>query len=172
MQTTLKGITPAQLTGFFVGWPNPPSPETLYRLLAGSYRFVLAVQGEQVIGFVQAISDGVLTAFVPLLEVLPEHQGQGIGRALVEQLLAELADFYAVDLACDDELVPFYEGLGLRRANLMFRRRYDRQNGRPATPQRLPVQQQGVAPVPAQPLQEPALPGAELGQFLRRGPAV
>ncbi|MBZ9712927.1 GNAT family N-acetyltransferase [Deinococcus multiflagellatus] len=134
LQTTLEGISPAQLTGFFVGWPNPPSPETFYRLLAGSYRFVLAVQGGQVIGFVQAVSDGVLTAFVPLLEVRPEHQGQGIGRALMERLLAELADFYAVDLACDDDLVPFYEGLGLRWANLMFRRNYARQQGRPATP--------------------------------------
>ncbi|WP_328774648.1 GNAT family N-acetyltransferase [Deinococcus aquaedulcis] len=134
LQTTLEGISPAQLTGFFVGWPNPPSPETFYRLLAGSYRFVLAVQRGQVIGFVQAVSDGVLTAFVPLLEVRPEHQGRGIGRALMERLLAELADFYAVDLACDDDLVPFYEGLGLRRANLMFRRNYARQQGRPATP--------------------------------------
>ncbi|MVN89084.1 GNAT family N-acetyltransferase [Deinococcus sp. HMF7620] len=131
MQTTLEGISPAQLTGFFVGWPNPPSPETFHRLLAGSYRFVLALQNGQVIGFVQAISDGVLTAFIPLLEVHPDHQGQGIGRALMERMLTELGDLYATDLACDDDLVPFYEGLGLRQANLMFRRNYERQNGRP-----------------------------------------
>nr|WP_255638934.1 GNAT family N-acetyltransferase [Deinococcus betulae] len=105
--------------------------------MAGSYRFVLAVQNGQVIGFVQAISDGVLTAFIPLLEVHPDHQGQGIGRALMERMLAELGDLYATDLACDDDLVPFYEGLGLRQANLMFRRNYAQQNGRPSEGQSL-----------------------------------
>ena len=31
----------------------------------------------RVVGFVTAISDGVLSAYIPLLEVLPEYQGAG-----------------------------------------------------------------------------------------------
>ena len=114
-----------------MGWPNPPAPETLLRLLRGSYRVVLAVSEGQVIGFVQAISDGVLTAYIPLLEVLPQWQGRGVGRALMERVQAELGHLYAVDLGCDDHLVPFYERLGMRRGTLMSTRQYARQSGIP-----------------------------------------
>jgi GNAT superfamily N-acetyltransferase len=130
--TTLDGIDSAQLHGFFEGWPNPPTPETLHRLLAASYRISLAVEEDgRVIGFAQAISDGVLTAFVPLLDVLPEYRQQGRGSALMRHLLAQLDHLYAVDLSCDDALMPFYERLGLGRGNAMVRRKYARQDGAP-----------------------------------------
>ncbi|GHG17817.1 GNAT family N-acetyltransferase [Deinococcus indicus] len=131
LHTTLDRVTPGQLQGFFVDWPNPPAPETFLRLLRGSYRVVLAVHDGQVIGFVQAISDGVLTAYIPLLEVLPAWQGRGVGRALMTRMQAELRHLYAVDLGCDDNLVPYYEALGMRRGNLMFTRNYARQDGSP-----------------------------------------
>ena len=62
-----------------------------------------------------AISDGVISAYIPLLEVLPDFQGRGIGKELTGRLLEELDGLYMVDLSCDEELVPFYEGLGLTR---------------------------------------------------------
>ncbi|MPY65294.1 GNAT family N-acetyltransferase [Deinococcus sp. SDU3-2] len=86
-------------------------------------------EGGRVVGFAQAISDGVLTACIPLLEVLPEHQGRGLGTALMRHLLEQLGHLYAVDLSCDDDVVPFYERLGMRRANAMYLRNYARQNG-------------------------------------------
>jgi len=82
---------------------------------------VLAVDEEsgRVVGFVTAVSDGVLAAYVPLLEVLPDYQGRGIGSELMRRLLARLGDRYTVDLTCDEPLVPFYERLGLRRGVAM-----------------------------------------------------
>jgi len=67
------------------------------------------------------------SAFIPLLEVLPEHRREGIGSELVRRILAELQDFYMVDLVCDPELEPFYRrfemmllsGMGLRRRHLL-----------------------------------------------------
>ena len=41
-QTSLESVTPAQLGGFFEGWPNPPTPETLWRILDRAAVFVLA----------------------------------------------------------------------------------------------------------------------------------
>lgn len=73
----------------------------------------------------------MLTAFIPLLEVRHDFRRQGLGSALVRHLLAELEHLYAVDLACDEGLVPFYERLGFRQGRLMFRRDYARQNGAP-----------------------------------------
>ncbi|WP_424952262.1 GNAT family N-acetyltransferase [Deinococcus sp.] len=133
IQSDLTGIGPEQLTGFFGGWPNPPAPQTLLRLLAGSYRVSLAVQTDtgEVLGFAQAISDGVLTAFIPLLEVRSEYRGRGIGLELMRHLLARLRHLYAVDLSCDDTLFAFYERLGFVRGGGMIRRNYARQNGEP-----------------------------------------
>ncbi len=113
--TSLEGVAAKDLEGFFVGWPRPPSPERHLELLRGSSHVVLARDGRRVVGFASAISDGVLSAYVPLLEVLPEHQGRGIGSELIRRLLADLGDLYMVDVSCDDDLVPFYERLGLQR---------------------------------------------------------
>ena len=131
-QTTLEGISPAMLTGFFVGWPTPPSPEAHLRLLTGSQAVVLAIDEDAgtVVGFITATSDGVLTAFIPLLEVLPAYQGAGIGSELVRRMIAQLDGLYAVDLACDDDLVPFYERLGFAPGRAMLRRDYRHQAGR------------------------------------------
>jgi GNAT superfamily N-acetyltransferase len=66
-----------------------------------------------VIGFVNMISDGVLTAFIPWLEVLPAYQGQGIGTRLMELVLAGCERFYSVDLICDEPLQAYYARLGM-----------------------------------------------------------
>lgn len=133
-QNDLTNIMPAQLEGFFVGWPNPPAPETHLRLLQGSDYVVLAVDDEnnRVVGFITAISDGVLCAYIPLLEVLPAYQEQGIGGELTTRMLARLRHLYAVDLLCDPELQPYYERQGMHRAVGMLYRNYDRQSGAPA----------------------------------------
>ncbi len=74
----------------------------------------LALDGDAVVGFVTAISDGVMSAFIPLLEVRPEYRHQGIGTELVRRLLAQLDEFYMVDLCCDADLEPFYRALGFQ----------------------------------------------------------
>lgn len=111
----LETVTAADLDGFFAGWPKQPSPDRHLELLRASDHVVLAREGAKVVGFVTAISDGVLSAFIPLLEVLPEYQGRGVGTELMRRLLTELSHLYMVDLSCDDELEPFYRRLGLQR---------------------------------------------------------
>jgi ribosomal protein S18 acetylase RimI-like enzyme len=111
---SVDGLEARDLAGFFVGWPQPPSPERHLDLLRGSDHVVLARERGRVVGFVTAISDGVLSAYVPLLEVLPAYQGRGVGSELMRRLLARLEGLYMVDLCCDAALEPFYGRLGLR----------------------------------------------------------
>lgn len=120
-----------QLRGFFEGWPNPPSPERHLEILKAARYVVLAIDdvSGRVIGFVYAISDGVLCAYIPLLEVLPEYRKQGIGRELVKRLLERLSGYYMIDLICDDGLRPFYEQLGMNVRAGMVIRNYDKQSG-------------------------------------------
>jgi GNAT superfamily N-acetyltransferase len=108
------------LDGFFVGWPRHPSPAQHLAVLRGSYRSVVAIAASvagdaatgRVVGFVNMISDGVLTAFVPWLEVLPAYQGQGVGTELMRRILEGTEHLYSVDLVCDADLIPYYERLG------------------------------------------------------------
>src|SRR4051812_42574224 len=108
-------ITEDMLAGFFVGWPNPPSPATHLAMLRGSSHVVIATKNAEVVGFINAVSDGTMAAFIPLLEVRPEHQGQGIGSELVRRMLDLLGSLYSVDVVCDETVAPFYERLGLQR---------------------------------------------------------
>ncbi len=123
-----QNISAKQLTGFFVGWPEPPSVEVLLELLHRSNYVVLAFDEEvnSVVGFVTAISDGILSAYVPLLEVLPEYQGRGIGTTLMRRMLGKLSHLYMVDLLCDEALQPFYERLGMVGSRGMMVRNYAR----------------------------------------------
>jgi ribosomal protein S18 acetylase RimI-like enzyme len=135
-RSTTEGIAPGQLEGFFEGWPNPPSPETHLRILESSDRVVLAVDpnapqgGAAVVGFITAIGDGILTAHIPLLEVLPAYRRAGIGSELVRRMLAQLGDLYAVDLICNTDVQPFYARLGMRPAHAAMVRNYAHQSGR------------------------------------------
>ena len=111
--TDVGNVREDQLTGFFVGWPSPPSSAQHLAVLAGSYRAVVAREDDgRVVGFVTLISDGVLTAFVPWLEVLPAYQGRGVGLELVRRVLEGTEGLYSVDLLCDEALQPFYRRLG------------------------------------------------------------
>lgn len=141
-------ISAEQLHGFFNGWPNPPSPETHLAILRRSDAVVLAVDEEsgRVVGFVNALSDGVLSAFLPLLEVLPAYQGRGIGSELMRRMLAQLGDLYAVDLLCDVAMQPFYARLGMQPAQGMLLRRYEGQAGRVATVQPARFQARALEP--------------------------
>jgi ribosomal protein S18 acetylase RimI-like enzyme len=129
---SLDGIRPELLGGFFVGWPSPPTPETHLEILHGSSHVVLAIDegSGSVVGFVTAVSDGLLSGYIPLLEVLPSHRGRGIGGELMRRMMERLADLYMVDLVCDSDLEAFYERLGMRPAHAMVVRRHERQSGR------------------------------------------
>jgi ribosomal protein S18 acetylase RimI-like enzyme len=126
-----NGVEPHQLSGFFESWRNHPTPETHLELLHRSDAVVLAIDTETnaVVGFVTAISDGVLAAYIPLLEVLPAYRNRGVGTELVTRVVDRLCDLYMVDVVCDAPLLPFYETLGFRAGTAAVIRRHARQGG-------------------------------------------
>lgn len=124
--SSLDTIREEMLIGFFAGWPYPPDENTLMKILMGSYSVCLAVDDldQKVVGFITAISDGVLSAYIPLLEVRPEYQHRGIGKELVHRMLQSLDGFYMIDLLCDADMQGYYEKLGMFRANGMLIRNH------------------------------------------------
>ena len=128
--TSLEHIRESMLQGFFVGWPNPPSSSAHLRILKGSYLVWLAIDTEtnRVVGFINAISDGVLSAYIPLIEVLPAYQNKGIGKELVGRMLDSLKHLYMIDLLCDTDLQSYYATFGMHNATGSFTRNFERQN--------------------------------------------
>jgi ribosomal protein S18 acetylase RimI-like enzyme len=130
--SSTEDISPENLQGFFVGWPNPPSTQTFLKILKQSHEVVLAVDEstDNVVGFINAISDGILSAYIPLLEVLPEYKGRGIGSELVRRMLRKLDGLYMIDLVCDQELQAFYTKIGLKPGFAMMIRNFKKQSGK------------------------------------------
>ncbi len=117
--------------GFFEGWERYPSKKTHRKILKESYLSIVAVENSTIIGFINCISDGILSAYIPLLEVLPEYRNKGIGKNLVNKLLEELGKIYMIDVFCDDDVVRFYEECKMTKyGNAMLIRNYENQEGK------------------------------------------
>jgi N-acetylglutamate synthase-like GNAT family acetyltransferase len=95
-------------------------------MLRGSAAAVTAWEGRRLVGFGRATSDGAYRAVLWDVVVADSHQGQGVGRSLVETLLDHpaLRRTERVYLMTT-ESSGFYERLGFREANsqrLMIKR--------------------------------------------------
>lgn len=127
----LDNISIQMLKGFFVDWYRRPSSEKLYDMLMKSEYKILALDTEmnKVAGFINAISDHTLSAYIPLLEVLPAYRKQGIGKELVKRMIEKLKDYYMIDLCCDERLAKFYGKFGMKKMQAMTIRNYQNQSG-------------------------------------------
>ena len=97
-------------------WSAARTPGDVRRLLEGPSLFFLAAErpGGKLVAMARAITDGVYKAMVFDVIVDPEHQGEGLGRRVMEELLAHpsLRGVQHVELYCLPELEPFYERWG------------------------------------------------------------
>jgi hypothetical protein len=80
---------------------------------------------------VTALSDGVTTAYLPLLEILPVHRRRCIGSERVRCVLLALGDPYMVDAACDADVLSCNQRLGIRPMTGAGLRRHAHQAGPP-----------------------------------------
>ena len=112
-------IKEEQLKGYFKDWKYPLTPKEHIATLKGSTYFIVAIDNEtnNIVGFVTALSDRINSGFIPLLEVLPQYQGKGIGTKLMEKILLKLKSIPNVDLTCDPELQPFYERFKMQKSH-------------------------------------------------------
>ena len=72
-------------------WAQGRSTGQLRTMLAGSQAVLSAWDGSALVGFGRASSDGAFRAVLWDVVVAGDHQGQGLGRRLVEALLADPA---------------------------------------------------------------------------------
>ena len=102
-----------QTAGWWTGQAHE-NHELIRRIVAGSHCFVLACEGEEIIGMGRAISDGVSDAYIQDITVLPEFRGQGVGTVIVQEILKQLrADgLQWIGLIAGRQSHPFYRKIG------------------------------------------------------------
>ncbi len=108
-------------------WAAGRQRTQLVRMLGGSQVVVSAWQGRALVGFGRATSDGVFRAVLWDVVVAEDHQGRGLGRRIVEELLssppvAAAERVYLMTTTGEG----FYEKLGFKRVDsqrLMLKQR-------------------------------------------------
>lgn len=77
-----------------------------------------AWEKKQLIGLVNAIDDGELTAYVHYLCVNPVYQGQGIGKTLLDKIKEKYKDYlYIIVIAENEGLIKYYSKNGFQQGN-------------------------------------------------------
>jgi ribosomal protein S18 acetylase RimI-like enzyme len=100
-----------------VGWARRPIRKVKKAI---QHSFLVVTMWEQqgnrrrLVGFSRATSDHAFNATIWDVVVHPDFQGQGLGKALMEQLIKKLRseDISNVTLFADPHVVDFYKGLG------------------------------------------------------------
>ncbi len=96
-----------------VGWVSGNYPERLYKALSNSETVFTAWQDNNLVGLVNVIDDGELTAYLHYLLVNPKYQGYGIGKALLNKVKEKYKDYlYLILIAENEKLVDFYKREG------------------------------------------------------------
>lgn len=102
-----------------VGWTSYLRRPGLLKAAYAASRMTLAAHdGEQLVGVIRAVGDGVSILYIQDVIVRPAYQRRGIGTRLLQEMLAAFPDVNQVVLLTDDteQTVSFYEAAGFNRA--------------------------------------------------------
>ncbi|HCR14400.1 GNAT family N-acetyltransferase [Solidesulfovibrio sp.] len=88
-------------------------PDAHRRAFVASHTVVFVRDGDRLIGFGRAISDGVYQAAIYDVAVVPEFQGKGLGRAIMTNILSRLSHCNIILYASVGK-EGFYRSLGMR----------------------------------------------------------
>ena len=112
-------FTRDQLEALFlsVKWSSGAYPDKLVRAMQGFSTVVSAWAGEQLVGMVCAMDDGVMNAYVHYLLVHPDYQDAGIGRQLMQRIKEIYADYLRICLIAYNDEIHFYENCGFHRSD-------------------------------------------------------
>lgn len=106
------------------GFKNRPI-EQVKNALANNLYDVTVIHNNETIGMGRLIGDGVMYWYLQEIVVLPEYQGIGIGRIIVEKLLNHIKEntepgtFVNVGLTAVPGKEAFYEKFGFEKSNGM-----------------------------------------------------
>jgi len=110
-----------------VKWESGRYPEKLVIAMKHSDTVFSAWDNEKLIGLINVLDDGVMTAYIHFLLVSPEYQGKGIGKELLCMIINKYKDYLRIVLVSDDKETGFYQKNGFelaKKTNPMFISRF------------------------------------------------
>jgi GNAT superfamily N-acetyltransferase len=97
------------------GWPTPAArPEEALMSWRNAWPALVILRGEELVGFVRALTDREVTMYIAELLVAPEWRGHGLGRVLLDTCHL-LFPHTRLDLLSTEAADQFYEAGGFRR---------------------------------------------------------
>lgn len=102
-----------------VGWRvYADNPAMVKAAFAGSLLVLGAFVQDELIGLIRAVGDGVSILYIQDVLVAPEHQRKGVGRRLLQAMLAQYPSVYQTVLMTDNipERAAFYRACGFTAA--------------------------------------------------------
>lgn len=105
-----------------VGWTAyTDNPASLRAGFENSLLTLAAYEGDTLLGVIRTVGDGQTIVYIQDILVLPEHQRQGIGTALVQAVLDRFREVRQIILTTDNtpKTIAFYESLGFAQMTKM-----------------------------------------------------
>jgi len=111
-----KEFSAGELEDLFlsVEWSSGKYPDKLVVAMRNSDRVYSAWDGGKLAGLINALSDGIMTAYFHYLLVRPEYHSQGIGKKLVMKMLTAYEDYARKVVISYQEETGFYEHCGFK----------------------------------------------------------
>jgi Acetyltransferases len=109
-----KNFTEAELKELFssVGWLSANYSHRLTTAMKNSGTVVSAWDKDKLIGLMNVLDDGEMTAYAHYLLVHRDYQGKGIGKELVAQVKEKYKSYLYLVLLCEEKKnVDFYKKL-------------------------------------------------------------
>ncbi|MDK0862781.1 GNAT family N-acetyltransferase [Clostridium perfringens] len=90
--------------------------EKLEEAFKNSLKIISAWHEEKLIGLIRVVGDGLTIIYIQDIVVLPEYQGNGIGRGLIYSVLDEYKDVKQRILISEDKdsSIEFYKNIGFK----------------------------------------------------------
>ena len=109
-----KILKPEDLQDLFlsVEWSSGHYPEKLAAAMKNSGSVFTAWDNGKLIGLINALDDGVMTAYVHYLLINPGYQGKGVGKELVRLISEKYKDYLRIVLIAYDKEIGFYQNCG------------------------------------------------------------
>jgi ribosomal protein S18 acetylase RimI-like enzyme len=113
---SLDGVNWRELSDLYRVAPlGDKPPEALKTAFANSlYRWFVSDAG-RLVGAGRALADGADCSYICDVAVLPSHQGQGLGKAIISRLVEQSQDHRKIILYAAQGKEPIYAKLGFRR---------------------------------------------------------